>query len=134
MGRLSSRFRGAGTITSLSASLASTLPFLHGGNPFGWFFYLLPGIVVDLAFRYLPHLTSQLWLLVLLGGFAHLTKPIAQWTINLITGWPFGSLRFGILYPFVGHLLFGMLGGLLGAWVVLSIRRYSQNLHNKERS
>jgi len=71
-------------------------------------------------------LANQLWFLVLLGGLAHVTKPIGQFTINLMTGWPFGSFRFGILYPFAGHLLFGMIGGLLGALVVSGIRRYSQ--------
>jgi uncharacterized membrane protein YeaQ/YmgE (transglycosylase-associated protein family) len=44
----------------------------------------------------------------------------------LITGWLFGAFRFGIFYPFAGHLLFGMIGGLLGALIVLSILRYSQ--------
>jgi hypothetical protein len=126
LGRASSRFRGAGTITSLGASLASMVPFLQGGNPFGWFFYLLPGLVVDAAFRYLPRVANQPGFLVLLAGLAHLTKPIAQWVLHLIIGWPFGSFRFGILYPFVGHLLFGMIGGLFGAWIVLGIRRYSQ--------
>src|SRR5262245_1249195 len=75
LGRASSRFRGAGSLTSLGASFASTLPFLHGDNPFTWLFYLLPGPIMDLAFRYLPSLTNKLWFLVLLGGLAHITKP-----------------------------------------------------------
>ena len=127
IGRISSRFRGAGTLTGVGASLASTIPFLQGGNPYTWLFYLLPGLVMDLAFRYLPNLTTKVWFLVLLGGLAHMTKPIGQLTVNLITGFPFGSFRFGILYPFAGHLLFGMIGGLLGALIVLGIRRYSKN-------
>ena len=126
IGRMSSRFRGAGTLTGVSASFAATLPFLQGGNPYAWLFYLLPGLVMDFSFRYLPRYTNYLWFLALLGGLAHVTKPIGQLTVNLITGWPFGSFRFGVLYPFAGHLLFGMIGGLLGALVVLGIRRYSQ--------
>jgi hypothetical protein len=126
IGRMSSRFRGAGTLASVGASFASTLPFLQGGNPYGWLFYLLPGLVVDFAFRYLPGYANKLWFLVLLGGLAHLTKPIGQLAMNLITGFPFGSFRFGILYPFAGHILFGMIGGLLGASIALGIRRYSQ--------
>jgi hypothetical protein len=126
IGRVSSRFRGAGILTSVSASLASTLPFLQGGNPYSWIFYLLPGLVVDLAFRYLPRLTHHLWFLILLAGLAHVTKPLGQLTINLIAGWPFGSFRFGVLYPFAGHLLLGMIGGLLAALAVSGIRRYSQ--------
>ncbi len=126
IGRLLSRFRGAGALTSIGASVASTLPFLQGGNPYSWVFYLLPGLVLDLAFRYAPNLANKFWFLVLLGGLAHVTKPIGQLIVNLLTGFPFGSFRFGILYPFTGHLLFGMIGGLLGASIVLGIRRYSQ--------
>jgi hypothetical protein len=77
---------------------------------------------MDLAFRYLPRYANKLWFMVLLGGFAHMTKPIGQLTVNLITGWPIGSFRFGVVYPFASHLLFGMIGGLLGALIVLGIR------------
>ena len=125
LGRASSRFRGAGTITSVGASMASMVPFLHGENPYTWLFYLLPGLVMDLAFCYLPSLANKLWFLVLLGGLAHATKPVGQFIINLITGWPFGSFRFGVLYPFATHLLFGMIGGLVGAMIVLGIQRSS---------
>jgi hypothetical protein len=125
LGRASSRFRGAGTLTSIGASFASVLPFLHGDNPFTWVYYLLPGPVMDLAFRYLPRYANKLWFMVLLGGFAHVTKPIGQLTVNLITGWPIGSFRFGVVYPFTSHLLYGMIGGLLGALILFGIRKIS---------
>lgn len=125
LGRASSRFRGAGTLTSVGASFASTLPLLHGENPFTWHFYLLPGPVMDVAFCYLPRYASKIWFLILLSGVAHVTKPLAQLTINLITGWPFGSFRFGVLYPFASHLLFGMIGGLLAALILLGVRARS---------
>lgn len=131
IGRASSRFRGAGTLTSVGASFASALPFLHGENPFTWLFYLLPGPVMDLAFRYLPLYANKLWFLVLLGGFAHATKPMGQFIMNLFTGWPFGSFRYGVLYPFASHLLFGMIGGLVGALIVLGVQRASSKSSNE---
>ena len=82
---------------------------------------------MDFAFRYLPRRmrtscgSSSCWV-----ALAHMTKPIGQLTMNLITGWPFGSFRYGVLYPFASHLLFGMIGGVLGALIVLGIRRYSK--------
>ena len=85
---------------------------------------------MDLAFRYLPRYANKLWFLVLLGGFAHATKPIGQFIVNLMTGWPFGSFRFGVVYPFASHLLFGMIGGLLGALIVLGIQRASSKFPN----
>jgi hypothetical protein len=126
IGRSFSRFRGAGTLTGAGAAFASTLPFLQGGNPYAWLFYLLPGFVVDFAFNYLPRHANKLWFLVLLGGLAHATKPVGQLTVNLITGWPFGSFRYGVLYPFASHFLFGMIGALLGVLVILGVQRYSK--------
>jgi len=126
LGRASSKFRGAGMLTSIGASVSTFMPGLQGDYPFGWLFYLLPGLVMDFGFYYAPRFTKQIWFLVLLGGLAHVTKPLGQLTMNLITGWPFGSFRYGILYPFASHLLFGMIGGLLGALVVLGIHRYSK--------
>jgi hypothetical protein len=130
IGRASSRFRGAGSITSLGASFASVMPMLHSDNPYTWLFYLMPGPVMDLAFRYLPRYANKLWFLILLGGFAHATKPIGQFVVNLMTGWPFGSFRFGVVYPFASHLLFGMIGGLLGALIVLGVQRASSKSQN----
>lgn len=126
LGRASSKFRGAGTLTSIGASAASMMPFLQGGNPYAWVFYLLPGFLLDVVFRYAPGLTKYLWFLAFLGGMAHATKPLGQLAINLITGWPFGSFRYGVVYPFVSHFLFGMIGGLLGAWIALGIQRSSK--------
>jgi hypothetical protein len=126
IGRASSRYRGAGTLTSIGASFASVLPFLSGENPFTWIYYLLPGLVMDLAYYYLPRHSNKLLFMVLLAGLAHVTKPIGQLSVNLLTGWPVGSFRFGILYPFASHLLFGMIGGLLGALIVLGIRKFSK--------
>ena len=131
IGRASSKFRGAGTLTSIGASFASVLPFLQGNNPVTWAYYLLPGPVMDLAFHYLPLYANKLWFMVLLGGFAHLTKPIGQVTANLLTGWPIGSFRFGVVYPFASHFFFGMIGGLLGALVVLGINRSLKKEHHE---
>lgn len=126
LGRVSSRFRGAGTLTSIGASAATFMPGLQGDNPFSWLFYLLPGPVMDIAFRYFPRYANTLWFMILLGGLAHATKPLGQLTMNLITGWPFGSFRYGVLYPFASHLFFGMIGGLIGALIALGVARYSK--------
>ncbi len=125
LGRASSRFRGAGTLTSIGASTASLIPGLQGDNPFSWLFYLLPGLIMDIALYYLPRYANKIWFLALLGGFAHATKPLGQLAINLATGWPFGSFRYGVVYPFASHILYGTIGGLFGALILFGIRRMS---------
>jgi len=88
---------------------------------------------MDLAFRYLPRYADKLWFLIVLGGLAHVTKPLGQLIINAIFGWPFGSFRFGVVYPIASHLLYGMLGGLLGALLVLGIHRISPKPNSQEK-
>lgn len=125
MGRSLSRFRGAGSLAGIGASLATAVPFLHTNNPFTWLFYLLPGPMMDLAFRYLPRFAGKIWFLMLLGGLAHVTKPIGQLIINAFFGWPFGSFRYGVVYPIASHLLYGLIGGLIAALIVIGIRRFT---------
>ena len=125
MGRSFSRLRGAGSLTGIGASLATAVPFLHTANPFTWLFYLLPGPIMDIAFRFLPRYAGKLWFLMVLGGLAHITKPLGQLVVNAFYGWPFGSFRFGIVYPVSSHLFYGLIGGALGALLVLGIHRLS---------
>jgi hypothetical protein len=126
MGRSLSRFRGAGTLASLGAAGMSMLPaFGASHDPFIWLIYLLPGPLMDLAFRFLPRFADKVWFLALLGGLAHVTKPVARLVISVLSGWSFGSFRYGVAYPISSHLLYGLIGGLLGALLVLGIRRIS---------
>ncbi|MCX6079628.1 MAG: hypothetical protein NTW32_08870 [Chloroflexi bacterium] len=126
MGRSFSRFKGAGSLASLGAAGMSILPIWGTQHdPFIWLIYFLPGPIMDLAFKYLPHYASKLWFLAILGGLAHITKPIIRLIITLLSGWSFGTFRYGVVYPISSHLLYGMIGGLLGALVVLGIQRIS---------
>ena len=126
LGRSLSHFRGAGSLASLGAGGVSMLPIWGArDDPFIWLIYLLPGPVMDLAFRYLPRYADKLWFLMVLGGLAHATKPIARLVITILSGWSFGSFRYGVVYPIGSHLLYGVIGGLLGALLVLGLRRFT---------
>ena len=131
IGRACSRFRGAGSLTSVGASFASLMPFWRGGDPFIPLLYLLPGPVMDLAFRYLPRYAEKIWFMMLLGGLANMTKPLMRLVINLLAGWPFGSFRFGVAYPVVSHLFYGAFGGLLGALIIFGVNRLSAKNNSK---
>jgi hypothetical protein len=124
LGRALSRSRVAGSITSVGAATFSVLPIwgaVH--DPFIWLIYLVPGLLMDFVFAKLPGMTGKLWFLALLGSLAHATKPLIRLVITLITGFPFGSLLYGILYPLGSHLLFGLLGGLLGGLLALGVQK-----------
>ncbi|MEI7845684.1 MAG: hypothetical protein WCK35_07760 [Chloroflexota bacterium] len=127
MGRSFSRSKGAGSLVSLGAAGMSMLPLWGAGHdPFIWLIYMLPGPIMDIAFRYLPGYASKFWFLSILGGLAHITKPIVRLMITALSGWSFGSFRYGVVYPISSHLLYGMIGGLLGALCVLGVHHFSK--------
>jgi len=123
LGRVSSRFRGAGSLASLGASITSIIP-IRGAvdDPFIWLIYLLPGPLIDLAFWLLPKWQGKLVFLALLGGLVHATKPIARLIISSSMGWLYGSFRYGVIYLIASHILFGLIGGLVGGGIALGIR------------
>jgi hypothetical protein len=126
LSRSMSRFRWAGGLSGLGAAVCSLLPIWGAlDDPLIWLFYLVPGIVMDLAFTALPHWREQIWFLAGLGGLAHATKPLGRWAINLATGLPYSSLWVGVGYPLATHLLFGVVGGLLGGLIAWGVRRVS---------
>ena len=126
IGRASSRLGPAGSLVSMGAAITSALPVWGMNDPFIWIIYMLPGPIADLAFRYLPRYADKIWFFMILGGLAHITKPIFRLGITVISGWSFGSFRYGVVYPIASHFLYGLIGGLLGALVVLGVRAISK--------
>jgi hypothetical protein len=124
LGRVLTRSRFGGSVVSTSAALTSILPFWGVmDDPMIWLMYLIPGVLMDVAFDRLPRWKTNFVFLASLGALAHATKPIARWIINMITGIPYGSLLLGVGYPVVTHMMFGAAGGLLGAVLAYGIRK-----------
>lgn len=123
-GRAFGRSKVSGTFVSLSASATSMLPIWGAvDDPFIWLIYLLPGLVVDLAFYLLPNWQQSLPFLVSLGALAHVTKPLVRWIVSLALGYPYGSFLWGVGYPMLTHLIFGAVGGLLAGILFWGLRK-----------
>ncbi len=124
VGRASSRSRYAGSLVGTGAAAFSLLPLWGvGHDPFLWLLYLVPGLLIDIAYSEPPSWRASLWLLPLVAGLAFATKPLIRWVISLLTGLPYGSLLMGLGYPLLTHFLFGLLGGVLGALAVMGARK-----------
>ncbi len=83
----------------------------------------MAGLTVDLLYVALLRWQDKLWLLAIIGGLAHMTKPLVRVVINQVTGWPYGSLLWGVAYPAATHFAFGFLGALMGAGLILYLKR-----------
>jgi hypothetical protein len=123
IGRAASRYRWASTVSSAAAGGLAFLPVWGFGDPFAWLIYFLPGILMDLVYQAGGQAQTNVWFLTLLGGLALATKPLARVVISLATGWPYGSLLYGVAYPLATHILFGMLGAFLGAQLIFALKR-----------
>ena len=125
VGRVASRQRGAGSVVGVGAAAASLLPMWAAGeDPLAWLTYLIPGLLVDLAYAALPRWRANLVFLASLGGLTFATKPLLRWIVSLATGLPQPSLLLGLGYPLATHLLFGALGAFLGAVVALGVQKF----------
>ena len=110
LGRLSCTNPWSATLVGASAAVAAPMMGAEHGVLMP-LFYVLPGLVLDLGYRFWPQLASRsLLLLPLLGAIAFASKPITRALANQLFGMQFGSLRAGPVYPILTHLMFGFLG------------------------
>ncbi len=118
LGRLSCSSRWAATTVALSA--ATTATAIGGHEPAAFALTLAPGVVLDLALMAFAGWRQHLFVLPLIVAVAHATKPLARWGLAELSGFHFGSLRAGVLYPLSTHLLYGFAGALIAVvlWTV----------------
>lgn len=131
VGRSFSRYRWAASISSLGAAVSSIMPAWGFSDPFIWLVYLLPGLVMDIGYNLGRYWHGKAWFLAGLGGLALATKPLIRILISTVAGWPYGSLLYGLMYPLATHILFGFLGGLVGAGLYLGRHSDTQKVSGR---
>lgn len=122
LGRATTDARWAGATTAAGAAATSMMPVWGFEDPYRWLEYLIAGAVVDLAFVALARWVRHVWVVALIGGAAHTTKPLFRVGVDVVTGWPFGSLRWGVLYPGATHFAFGAIGAAAAAAAIQGVR------------
>jgi hypothetical protein len=122
-GRSISRIPFGASISGLGVAAFCLLPFLGFRDPFMPIVFFIPTLLVDIGFRAMPGFQKKVWYLVIIAALAHASIPLTRTIISLLTGYQYGSLLGGLLYPLSSYLNFGLLGGLLGAGVVHVFRK-----------
>lgn len=122
-GRSITRIPFGSTLSGLGVAAFCFLPFLGFNDPFMPIVFFIPALLVDLGFRALPGLQNKVWYLAIVAALAHASIPLTRIIISLLTGYQYGSLQGGLVYPMFSYLEFGLLGGLLGAGVVWVFRK-----------
>ncbi len=122
IGKLTSKNRFAASISSLTASGISLIPAMGFHDPFIVLTFFAPGAVIDIGYYFIKKMKQHYYLfaflLILITGFAHMTKPLIKWGISLIFQWPYGSFLYGVLYPMISYFIFGIIGTSFGIGII----------------
>ncbi len=114
---------GAASLVGLTSGLLAS--FLGLGD-FGALNTLLSytavGVGADLAMRLMPDLENPAYAAVI-GAIGHLGKFLVKWALGTLTGAPLGFIALGLARAVVGYIVFGALGGILGALTLIALRR-----------
>ncbi|HOO72991.1 MAG TPA: ECF transporter S component [Spirochaetota bacterium] len=84
--------------------------------------YTMAGVGADLALLLLRNPESYICA-ILAGAFGHLAKFMVKWILGMMAGAPVGFVALGLAKALVGYILFGALGGFLGALTLRALRR-----------
>jgi len=117
------RKRGATSVIGVTSGLIAA--FLGMGD-FGalntFVSYTMVGIGTDLALFLLRDPTS-LVAAPLAAAIGHLAKLMFKWFFGVLTGTPVGFIALGLARAVLGYVVFGALGGLLGALTLRALER-----------
>ncbi|HOW83644.1 MAG TPA: ECF transporter S component [Spirochaetota bacterium] len=84
--------------------------------------YSMAGVGADLALILLRD-PENYFCAALAGVFGHMAKFMVKWIFGMIAGAPAGFVALGLAKALAGYILFGALGGFLGALTLRALRR-----------
>jgi len=115
--------RGAASLVGFSSGILAA--FLGLGD-FGalntWLSYTMVGAGMDLALWLLQDPENVL-VAALVGALGHTAKFLVKWVMGILTGAPLGFVALGLLWSLFTYLVFGALGGALGALTLRALRK-----------
>jgi hypothetical protein len=114
---------GAASVVGLTSG---TMAAFLGMGDFGvlntFLSYTMVGVGTDLALLLLGDPEMPI-VAALAGSLGHIAKFLVKWGLGVLTGAPVGFIALGLARAVVGYIIFGALGGLLGAFTLKALRR-----------
>lgn len=115
--------RGAASLVGLSSGiLAAFLGMGDLGALNTWLSYTLVGVGTDLALWLLVN-PENVFVAALAGALGHIAKFLVKWFLGVLTGAPLGFVALGLAWAMFTYLVFGALGGVLGALTLRALRK-----------
>ena len=115
---------GAASLVGLTSGIIAAFLGLGDFGALDTFLsYTMVGIGTDLALLLLGRNPENLVVAALAGMFGHMAKFMVKWAFGLASGAPLGFVALGLLRSLLSYIVFGALGGLLGALTLIALRK-----------
>ncbi len=114
---------GAASLVGLTSGLLAAFLGLGDFGALDTFLsYTAIGFGTDLALLLLPNRENVI-AAMLVAALGHTCKFLVKWAIASLVGAPAGFVALGLARSALGYVIFGALGGLLGALTLAALRR-----------
>jgi hypothetical protein len=115
---------GAASLVGLTSGILAAFLGLGDFGALNTFLsYTMVGVGTDLALWLLGGNPENLAVATLAAMFGHLGKFLVKWGLGALAGAPVGFVALGLLRALFGYIVFGALGGLLGALTLRALRQ-----------
>lgn len=114
---------GAGLVIGLVAGLLVTLFGFGRDSLLEWAKYAAAGLTLDAVGALLGSRFDNPIVAAVAGGAAHLAKLVTMVVVGLLLRLPAAFLGLGLGLAATTHLVFGVVGGIVGAFLVRELRR-----------
>lgn len=114
---------GSASLVGLSSGIIAAMMGMGDLGALNTFLsYTLLGAGTDLALLLLGDV-ENLVTAGIAGAFGHFCKLLIKWALGTLTGAPVGFVALGLAKAVLSYLIFGALGGILGALTLKALRR-----------
>lgn len=118
VGRGLTQYKFAATVTCSGSAILLATGWLGFREPMMPVFYVALGFILDMIFLGFRNVLPFVIATALSCSLGWMAVPLLKLVIGLFTGFVFTSLRSGLAWPVLTHLVFGLAGGLLGAGIL----------------
>lgn len=116
--------RGAGLLLGIvTGLLAMFMGFGANQGPFEWTKWVAAGATLDVMAAVLPGELRSPLKAALVGAAVHLAKLTAMVLVSLMLRLPLAIIALGLGWSATTHVVFGVVGGLLGALALRELRK-----------
>jgi len=116
--------RGAASLVGLTSGIIAAFLGLGDFGALNTFLsYTAVGLGTDLMLWLLGNKPENLVIAMLAASAGHTAKFLVKWGMATLAGAPAGFVALGLLRAAIGYVVFGALGGLLGALTLRALRK-----------